>query len=47
MFLQVKKEQIMVDINESKKADALWQTLRLFSASYDALIFLLSILPHD
>ena len=33
MYLQVKKEQIMVDTNESKKTDDLWQTLRLFSAS--------------
>ena len=44
MYLQYKKEQMMVDTNESKKAEALWQTLRLSSAICDGLIFLLSIL---
>ena len=34
----------MVDTNESKKTEAFWQTLRLYSASYNWLIFLLSIL---
>ena len=34
----------MVDTNESKEAKVLWQTLRLSSATYDQLIFLLSIL---
>ena len=32
--------------NEWKKAEALWQTLRLSSASYDGLIPFLSI-PRD
>ena len=40
----IRKEQIMVDTNESKKAEALWHTLRLSSATYDGAIFLLSIL---
>ena len=34
----------MDNTDESKKAEALWQTLRLSSASYNGLIFLLSIL---
>jgi len=29
------KEQIMVDTNKFMKAGALWQTLRLYYASYD------------
>ena len=38
----------MVETNKSKKAEALWQTLRLYSASsYDGLTFLLSILCDD
>ena len=36
----------MVDTNESKKAESLWQTVCLSSASYDGLIFSLSI-PCD
>ena len=44
-YFQYKKEQIMVDTIESKKAKALWQTLRLYSALYDG--FLLSILRDD
>ena len=43
-YIYIKKEKIMVDTNESKKAKALWQTLRLSSASYDGLILLLLIL---
>ena len=34
----------MVDTNESKKAEALWQTLRLSFVSYKELLFLLFIL---
>ena len=37
----------MVYTNESNKAKAIWQTLRLYSTSYDGLIFLLSILRYD
>ena len=44
--LQYKKEQLMVDTDESKKAKALWQTLRLLSALNDGLILFLSI-PRD
>ena len=43
-YIYIKKEKIMVDTYESKKAKALWQTLRLSSASYDGLILLLLIL---
>ena len=31
----IKKEQIMVDTNEPKKPEAIWQTLRLSFVSYD------------
>ena len=37
----------MVETNKSKKAEALWQTLHLSSASYDRLIFLLLSLHDD
>ena len=46
-YLQPKKEQIMVETNESKKAEALWQTLRLSFVSYDELLFLLFIFCAD
>ena len=47
MYLNyVKIGQIMIDSNESKKAEALWQTLPLYSAFTPPLLRLfLSILP--
>ena len=46
-YLQPKKEQIMADTNESKKAKALGQTLRLSFVSYNELLFLLFIFCAD